>query len=137
MGEISEGLGLQRVHEVREEAAQRQHDRMMELEEYVTEAFYQLGKAIHMNAAAKGFWDDVKRGDVRHRLSLLMLIATEVAEAAEAVRKGDDENFAEELADIVIRVLDVSSAFGIPIGQEIIRKMGVNRERPRKHGKLA
>ncbi len=98
---------------------------------------------VHTNAKAKGFHEHRpefgKVGqDTWHILSWLMLVTTEVAEAAEAVRNGDKENFAEELADICIRVFDCAEALGINLEQEIVNKMSKNEDRPHKHGgKLA
>jgi NTP pyrophosphatase (non-canonical NTP hydrolase) len=89
----------------------------------------------HANALDKGFWADVDTNDPRHVLALLMLITTEVAEAAEAVRKSDPDNFAEELADICIRVFDVAGGMGVDLSEEIVTKMRTNKARPRKHGK--
>lgn len=65
---------------------------------------------------------------------MLMLIVTEAAEAMEAVRRDDFENFKEELADIVIRVLDTSESTGIDLIQEIIKKCDKNKKREFKHG---
>lgn len=44
-------------------------------------------------------------------------------------------NFREELADTVIRVLDLTEALGIDIEDEIDKKMQRNEERPYRHGK--
>ena len=102
-----------------------------------------MASQIYRNAKAKGFheYEPVfgKDGrDTRHILSWLMLVTTEVAEAAEAVRNGDKANFGEELADIVIRVLDCAEATGINIEQEIVNKIEKNLAREYKHGgKLA
>lgn len=91
-------------------------------------------------AIKQGFWfkrtpKDVK--EVTLPMEKLMLITTEVAEAAEALRKGDSANFAEELADIIIRTLDLAAHFGINIEQEMVNKMLVNEQRPKMHGKKA
>lgn len=85
-----------------------------------------LAKAIHQNAKDKGFWDkDRNTGEI------FMLIISEVSEALEAHRKGKAANIlnfenainggiefptafrtyikdsaADELADVVIRILD-------------------------------
>lgn len=69
-------------------------------------------------------------------LGKLMLVVTEISEAAEAVRHGDDSNFREELADVFIRLMDITAACGIDIEQEIKSKMAANHNRPFKHGKL-
>ena len=71
-----------------------------------------------------------------YMLGKLMLVVTEVAEAAEAVRHGDASNFREELADTFIRLMDITAAMNINIEDEIIKKMAVNEKRPIKHGKL-
>jgi NTP pyrophosphatase (non-canonical NTP hydrolase) len=68
-------------------------------------------------------------------LGKLMLVTTEVSEAAEAVRLGDRANFEEEVADAMIRLLDICGRCGIDIEQAIADKMAVNKERPTRHGK--
>lgn len=68
-------------------------------------------------------------------LGKLMLVVTEVAEAAEAVRNGEKENFEEEIADTFIRLLDLCGAMGIDPEEIIEKKMVVNRGRPMLHGK--
>jgi NTP pyrophosphatase (non-canonical NTP hydrolase) len=73
--------------------------------------------------------------DAEAQLAKLMLVTTEVAEAAEAVRDGDMENFGEELADVVIRVLHIAGACGIDMDAVIEKKMEKNRNRPFQHGR--
>lgn len=68
-------------------------------------------------------------------LGKLMLVTTEVAEAAEAVRKNNLENFVEELADICIRVFDIAETMHIDIIFAIEAKHKFNLTRPSKHGK--
>jgi hypothetical protein len=68
-------------------------------------------------------------------LGKLMLVTTEIAEAAEAVRHGDAANFREELADAVIRILDICGTCGIDLKKEVEEKMMVNESRPALHGK--
>ena len=58
-----------------------------------------------------------------------------VAELEEAKVKYIHENYAEELADIVIRVLDHAEECGIDLWDFIEWKMQKNRERDEKHGK--
>lgn len=69
-------------------------------------------------------------------LGKLMLVNTELAEAAEAVRHFDSANFEEELADAFIRLMDITDSTGIDIERVIIDKMEKNKLRPFKHGKL-
>ena len=65
----------------------------------------------------------------------LALIHSEVSEALEADRSGNAENFAEELADTIIRILDLSNALGIDITGAVRWKMEKNEGRPHKHGR--
>ena len=88
----------------------------------------------------------------------LMLVVTELSEAMEAYRKlsmrelgwlalradGLDvdgvepeafENFKEELADALIRLLDLCGSLGINPVREIKQKMAFNETRPTRHGK--
>jgi len=64
-----------------------------------------------------------------------MLVVTEVAEAAEAVRHNDKENFEEEIADTFIRLLDICGTMRIDIERRIDEKMKVNEGRELRHGK--
>jgi NTP pyrophosphatase (non-canonical NTP hydrolase) len=97
----------------------------------------ELVDEAHKTASEKGFWDNQDRENTTVILCKLMLITTEVAEAAEAIRHGNEENFKEELADVCIRIFDLAGAKNINLEQEIVNKMEVNYTRPYKHGKLA
>jgi NTP pyrophosphatase (non-canonical NTP hydrolase) len=66
----------------------------------------------------------------------LMLVVTEVSEAAEAYRKEDRENFSEEIADCFIRLYDICGSIGIDIEAEIEKKMEKNEGRSIRHGKI-
>ena len=72
--------------------------------------------------------------DVHKVPCFLALIHSEVSEALEAFRKGDRNNFAEELADVIIRTLDLGHGLGFDMQAEIADKMEFNRNRPHKHG---
>jgi NTP pyrophosphatase (non-canonical NTP hydrolase) len=80
----------------------------------------------------------------------LLLIVSEAVEAMETLRKHgvggtgtneynlydfEDFNFGEELADIVIRVLDLADMGKVNIGKAIMEKHTKNLNRPHKHGK--
>lgn len=69
-------------------------------------------------------------------LGKLMLVCSEVAEAAEAVRKNDVVNFREEIADAIIRLLDIGGTTHMDIDAELAAKMEKNNQRPHKHGKM-
>jgi NTP pyrophosphatase (non-canonical NTP hydrolase) len=119
-----------------------------------------LIKEAHENAVKHGFWEDYKflsnlSSDVNNVFAVdkslklldvksmadnaignrLMLITGEVAEAHEALRKNDADNFQEELADIVIRIFDLCGGLTIDLEAEIHKKMEKNKDRPYKHGK--
>lgn len=99
-----------------------------------------LCQEIHAWAHTKGFYDHAcGNNPCQHKsgstTSALMLVVTELAEACEALRKGDDENFREEIADTAIRLFDLAAANGIDLEAEIEKKMAVNVRRPHMHGK--
>ena len=90
----------------------------------------ELVRLCHDNAKEKGFWDEKREVG-----TILALIHSEVSEALEAHRNGDGENFAEELADTVIRIADLCGGHGINLEDAIVDKMERNSRRPRLHGK--
>lgn len=71
---------------------------------------------------------------VYHLGMIIALFHSEASEALEAIRHNDKENFKEELADIVIRVLDCAGGLNIDLDQEVRNKMDKNRKRAYKHG---
>lgn len=75
----------------------------------------------------------------------LLLIHSEVSEAAEALRDGKikmwidpsnhkPEGVESELADTVIRIFDLAAALNMDLGNAIAVKMDYNRTRPHRHG---
>lgn len=115
-----------------------------------------LANSIHKNNIEKGFYEKEKNiGE------MLCLIHSEVSEALEADRKdkyalrpiafaeknyGEDDfveaykdwvkgSFEEEMADIIIRVLDLCAFKGIDIVGHIKAKMRYNLQRDKYHGK--
>ena len=96
--------------------------------------------SVYVNAivSGKGFTCPSGIGTVESSeatLAKLMLIVSELGEACEAVREGDEDNFREELADTVIRILHMCGAMDIDLEGEIAKKMKVNTGRPMLHGK--
>lgn len=98
-----------------------------------TKTMKELAKEIHSTAKEKGFWE----GGSRNFLEALMLIVSEAGECCDAYRKQQKEKMAEELADIIIRTLDLAEGFDIDIEKEVLQKMEYNKTRPYKHGKIA
>lgn len=114
-----------------------------------------LAKEVHQNAQNKGFFDSEKNiGE------MLCLIHSEVSEALEADRKGKfakldnykhritvgadfqivfreemKDTFEDELADVMIRVMDLAAFKGIDLEEHIKAKMKYNSLREHKHGK--
>lgn len=116
---------------------------------------------IHENNKAKGFWD--KKRNVGEMLMLVNSELCEALEADRenkyANRKGfevdqenwNDENdpvrykmdfersiknsFEDEIADAMIRLMDISVGLGIDLEWHIAAKMKYNSMRPHMHGK--
>ena len=89
-----------------------------------------LVKEAYETAVSKG-WHEKERSVAE----ALALVHAEVSEALEAARKGDKENFAEELGDTIIRIFDLSVEFDVmDLEKAIIDKMAYNKTRPYKHG---
>lgn len=98
----------------------------------------ELGRYIRDWRMSKGFTtpDNLDTEASRDKmLGKLMLVVTEVAEAAEAVRHEDWDNFVEELADVMIRMLDITYTCGLKPSEIINDKMKINEGRPHLHGK--
>jgi NTP pyrophosphatase (non-canonical NTP hydrolase) len=109
---------------------------------------------VHNAARKNGFWD--KESSVAEKL---MLIVTELGEACEADRNGKrspghipykppfdevdvlvfkehwKDTFEDELADVMIRLLDLAGGLGIDIEWHVNAKYEYNQTRPYKHGK--
>jgi NTP pyrophosphatase (non-canonical NTP hydrolase) len=117
-----------------------------------------LSEDVFKANKAKGFW-----GGERNKGELLMLVTSELAEALEADRKNsyanasllnslfkveDNERFKEdferlvkdtfedEIADAVIRLLDLCGGLGIDLSKHVELKLRYNSLRGEKHGKL-
>lgn len=115
--------------------------------------FNEKATEIHNDNVQKGFWENKETKNVGE---LLMLVVSELAEALEAHRKGRfsdwnkynmgiahgdifetyiKDTFEDEIADAVIRLLDLSGGLGIDLDLQIDKKLQYNRNRPHKHGK--
>jgi NTP pyrophosphatase (non-canonical NTP hydrolase) len=106
-------------------------------EGHLVEALHILGEAFHANSREKGFWDaDRNDGEC------VALIHSEASELLEALRHGNPPSdhipgfsgAEEELADILIRVLEYGEGRGFRVAEAVISKHRYNRTRPAKHG---
>lgn len=68
-------------------------------------------------------------------LGKIALMQSELGEAVEAIRDHDEQNFFEELADVVIRIMDVCDAMEIDLWPLIEAKQDINEKRPHRHGR--
>ncbi|MBW1778624.1 MAG: hypothetical protein JRJ54_13675 [Deltaproteobacteria bacterium] len=99
-----------------------------------------MSKVVHENAVAHGWWEGG-----RNDAEMIALMHSELSEALEAMRAGNPESeklkdmgvssVEEELADVVIRIMDFAEGRGFNLGKAILKKMKYNKNRPYKHGK--
>ena len=113
---------------------------------YVTD-LDDLAHTLHANAKLKGFYEPLehmeKQDHIVFQLKQLAMIHSEVSEVLEAMRKkqGGDK-VTEELADILIRVLDFwaylnETGYTLKkLSVALNEKMKVNSSRGHKHGVL-
>jgi NTP pyrophosphatase (non-canonical NTP hydrolase) len=114
----------------------------MKANEIVTEyGLDALSAMLHEIAVEKGFWDGEYNNDkIGNKLAL---VHSEVTEVLEAIRKSQgSEKVVEEIADIIIRILDVYAAMRNEeqimhsLDEVLDYKINKNKERPRLHGNL-
>lgn len=111
------------------------------------ETFGVLCSVVHKSACDKGFWrEDIgsNKPDTQECAVKSALIHGEVSEFVEAIRKPqmlpdkhlkNRANYEVELADIVIRVMDLAEALRVDLAGAILEKIQFNKTREPMHGK--
>lgn len=109
---------------------------MSDLDSLLRDHINQL--ASHVHEANSKWWRDLDTGEPLKRNvgEMLMLVVSELSEAMEGDRKdlADDKlphrrMFEVELADALIRLLDLAAGTGCDLGGAFVEKMAYNRTR--------
>lgn len=121
-------------------------------------ALDEMQRLITSIAKAKGFWPmlehpalselDNQTFRTAYNSSKIALMHSELSEALEAIRDGAPSGsgepgsskipftlLLEELADVVIRVLDFAGHYDLPLAEAILAKVDYNAGRPMLHGR--
>lgn len=114
----------------------------MNLRQKIIHALFKLSLGLvareaNKTAVEKGWWKEN-----RNESELIMLMVCECSEAVEALRSGDPpsehihgfSSVEEELADVIIRIMDYAFTYGYSVADAVIAKMEFNKTREYMHG---
>lgn len=110
----------------------KKQGRINNIDEKFISSFRAIQARTYSTAKLNGFHET--QGNALHVPTKLALIMSEASEALEWHRQGKDEEVGFELADIVIRTMDLAESIGIDLAHCVIEKTQVNERRPYKHG---